>query len=194
MAVDGSASESMHACVARGRALIEGHTLHRLDDRHVLCAVVASSTREPADALGFFFSRRVAKALTPLASRLGIQAAEFDAMCSVVQGTSPMSATPSLVRERMERHATRLAAALRFTLAEKTQSARWTSESVRATAMVAFYFRDSDELFSRAIGGVMRSDARRIDALRSHVEGAMDTATVCTLTSHLVEMVGGFER
>ena len=86
-----------------------------------------------------------------------------------------------------ERLAARLETALPCTLSEKGPSERWRKRPVRAACVLALYLEETEALLGAALGGMVRSDSRRLEELVAEVEDEQpDLLHVCDLAAALV--------
>ena len=139
----------------------------------VAAAIAAALPHDASEVLGFCCSggKQTATAVADAALRLSVTATEFDCIFGI--GSSPLdpSATASVAQSSsMKQHTVKLEKAAAHTLAEAVPRQAWLSSTTRVAAYVATHLHGADERVSALLGGVVRSDNRRLEDLFADIE------------------------
>ena len=142
-----------------------------LGDSECVQVAIACACTEPLDVLGVLFTRHVTSQIAAKLQELAITTHEWAALFAHDVGhTRVLEASTAAGAAVFKSEADRLAQALRSTLAETIQKTTWQRPVTRLATYVGMHFENHEEAVGAAIGGIVRSDLRRLEDLRAEME------------------------
>ena len=155
-----------------------------LSDLDVFQVAMLSASNEADELLEFAFDRALARELRGQTAAAAMTRREWVAVFAGI-AVPAVDVDLGATRERME-------AGLEFTLKESDQRARWGRPAVRLLSYVALHAKeDVEEKIADVLGEVIRIDTRRLDDLRTQLEGeGADVVVLATAVREVARAVG----
>ena len=142
----------------------------RLDDRQVLQMAIACAMRDPGDVLGLLFPAHVAKAASKTPSA-GLTPDEWRGMFGCeINPLRDAGVTAAVQSSEFQVPIGTIGTALRCTIAEQQQRARWARAWNQALCYVATHLKAPNDALEAVIGTVVRSDHRRLEELHCAID------------------------
>lgn len=139
-----------------------------LSDLDVFQIAVVSACNTPSEIVEFVFDRTLAKELATQASRAAITRNEWTALFAGISGTT---ATADAAVVHLGDQKRRIEGALAYTLQERDQAAKWSQPLAQLLVYVALHASEEvEEKVADVLGEVVRTDARRLEDLRTTME------------------------
>lgn len=160
------------AIVAELRNRVSLNLSNAVDEKDCVAVCLAASLpREREELFGFLLNNNLSRVASKCADSLSIKEAEWSKLFGK-DATFISEAKPTAVtrEEAFTTHSAALASALRCSLTEPDSKAAWQRPTSRLSCYVALYTDSSEDFIAHVLGGLVRSDMRRLDDVRSNVE------------------------
>jgi len=143
----------------------------RLDDKQALQLSITCAMREPGDVLGLLFPPHVAKAASKNAAIAGITPDEWRALFGYeINPLRDGGITTAVQSVEFQPPISAIGTALRCTIAEQQQGARWKRAWAQALCYLASHLHEPTGALEAVIGTVVRSDSRRLEELHCAID------------------------
>lgn len=147
------------------------------------------------EVLGFAMPAHVSKAVLPHADSLKMTPVEFESLFAPAKTLAVVEPKHASAKRVFAQSCQQLQQALRVTVGEQGHSKSWSVAGIRTAALVALHGEDHETLLGHALGGIVRSDFRRLDELKCSVEDAgIDSMLVVDCVDRLVEAMATVPR
>tara|TARA_B100000575_G_scaffold79882_1_gene62575 strand:+ start:139 stop:705 length:567 start_codon:yes stop_codon:yes gene_type:complete len=162
-------SRQLAVATIRARVATVGGTW--LSDNECVQIAIACRCREASHVLGVLFNRYVTLILSNHILSLSITGPEWRTLFGHEVLHTRTAGVSDVVRTDFFRYETnKLVAALRSTVAESVQKTVWQRPLSRVAVYVAMNFANYEEAVETTIGGIVRSDLRRLADFCSELE------------------------
>lgn len=172
------------------RSRIGPQPTRMLSDAEVLKIGLAASCGIPREVVQFVVDRQLAKEINALNTRnVALTSDEFKTLVFNLQPLQHDQIASLIKGEIMTEFITRFERQMVCTISEQAQHDAWRLPHVKVLTYVALHSEDAtEERVECCLGGMVRSDIRRLEDLRSMYDG--DSADIYTLGSSIEALVG----
>lgn len=143
----------------------------RLDDRLSLQLALACAMRDPEDLVQFIAPRHVAQAVLKRKADVAVTPDEWETVFG--SGVLPLrdgGVTAVVQSAEFTPEIDKISSAMRCTVSEAEQGARYKRAWTRALCYVAVHFEEHDAALTSALGTLVYADARRMEELREELD------------------------
>lgn len=163
----------------------------RLDEKQVLQLAITCAMREAEDVLGLLFPANVAKAALRNQAPVALTADEWRVLFGHDINPLRDGGVSTAVRsEEFQAPISAIGIALRSTIAEQQQQARWGRAWNQALCYVATHLDEPNSALEAVIGTIVRSDNRRLEDLHAAIDdNGCDTMLMSKIIIALSESV-----
>jgi hypothetical protein len=163
----------------------------RLDDKQILQLAIASAMREPDDVLGLLFPPHVARVAGKATSVIQMTPDEWRLLFN--HDINPLrdgGITKAVQSTEFQEPIAAIGVALRCTVAETQQAARWQRAWNKALCYTASHMHDPNVALEAVVGTLVRSDFRRLEELHCVIDDdGCDTMLMSRIIIALSESV-----
>lgn len=142
-----------------------------LSDSECVQVALACACRGAKELLGVLFTRNVTKKIECSIETLAITDAEWKMLYASETTHTRTNETNAVANSiHFKEEALKLSNALRSTIGESAQKTSWTRPVARVSIYVGMHFANYEDAVSTALGGLVRSDNRRLEDLCAEME------------------------
>lgn len=144
-----------------------------LADSEALTVGLAATCDNHGELIEFLLDRQVARELKLVPKKeMALTFEEHSALFANVRAARSDAMLALLGGVKLKEFVARVERDLECTICERDQKAAWALAATRVLAFLVIHSEfDTEEKFSHAVGGVVRSDLRRLEDLRASYEG-----------------------
>lgn len=160
------------AIVAEIRNRVSLNVSNAVDEKDCVAVCLAASLpRDREELFGFLLNNNLSRIASKCADRISIKEAEWSKLFGKdITFISEVKPTVVTRQEAFTAYSTALESALRCSLTEPDSNAVWKRPTSRLLCYVALYTDSSEDFIAHVLGGLVRSDMRRLDDVRSTME------------------------
>ncbi len=142
-----------------------------LSDSECVQIAIACACSDALDVLGVLFARHVTSQIAGQIRELAITGEEWAALFAHdVSHTRTQESSTAAGATMFKGECGKLSQALRSTIVETVQKAAWQRPVTRLAIYVGMHFENHEDAVASVIGGLVRSDLRRLEDLRAEME------------------------
>tara|TARA_X000001036_G_scaffold11660_2_gene10174 strand:+ start:2363 stop:2929 length:567 start_codon:yes stop_codon:yes gene_type:complete len=142
-----------------------------LSDSECVQISIACACTEPLDVLGVLFTRHVTSQISSQIRDLSITSDEWTTLFAHdISHTRTLESSTAAGADMFKAECTKLSQALRSTIVETVQKTAWQRPVTRLAIYVGMHFENHEDAVASVIGGLVRSDLRRLEDLRAEME------------------------
>lgn len=143
----------------------------RLDDKQILQLAIACGMRDAEDVLGLLFSPNVAKAALRNQSVTALTPDEWRVLFGYeINPLRDGGVTTAVQSTEFQEPIALIGTALRCTITEHQQGARWQRAWNKALCYLASHLHEPNGAIEAVIGTVVRSDMRRLEEMHCAID------------------------